>query len=120
MLQSPNSNIDAKLKETSKICLSYSPNCNIQTMLNVLKQDTVKEFSVRPSSSPMDHFTPAQAVQVTSVGFERLDKSTKCNVHTIEVGPMRLRAIGSGASRNNHQRWQGPHTLVVAVEMVSP
>ncbi|KAI1726287.1 zinc carboxypeptidase domain-containing protein [Ditylenchus destructor] len=80
----------------------------VESLLNVLKQDTVKEFSVLPSSSPMDHFTPQQALQASATGFELLDKSTACGARLIEVGPMKLRAVGSS---------QGPHTLVMAVEM---
>lgn len=80
----------------------------IETMLNVLRKDLVKEFSVIPSISPTDHFTPTQVQTVTKYGYDRLDKSTTCSAKLIEVGGMNLRSLGSR---------RGPHTLVMAIEM---
>jgi len=57
----------------------------------------------------MDHFTPTQVVMVTNAGFDRLDKSPACNARVIDIGPIKLRAIGSQ---------QGPRTLIMSVEMV--
>uniref|UniRef100_A0A914I059 Peptidase M14 carboxypeptidase A domain-containing protein n=1 Tax=Globodera rostochiensis TaxID=31243 RepID=A0A914I059_GLORO len=81
----------------------------IETMLNVLKRDQVKEYSVVvPSVAPTDHFTPGQITAVTSFGFDRLDQSRSCSARLVEVDGMKLRAVGSH---------RGPHTLVMAVEM---
>uniref|UniRef100_A0A183CH82 Peptidase_M14 domain-containing protein n=1 Tax=Globodera pallida TaxID=36090 RepID=A0A183CH82_GLOPA len=75
----------------------------IETMLNVLKRDQVKEYSVVvPSVAPTDHFTPGQIATVTSFGFDRLDQSPSCSARIVEVNGMKLRAVGSH---------RGPHTL---------
>uniref|UniRef100_A0A183CD33 Peptidase_M14 domain-containing protein n=1 Tax=Globodera pallida TaxID=36090 RepID=A0A183CD33_GLOPA len=56
----------------------------IETMLNVLKRDQVKEYSVVvPSVAPTDHFTPGQIATVTSFGFDRLDQSPSCSARIV-------------------------------------
>lgn len=80
----------------------------IETMLNVLRRDQVKEFSVVPSIAPTDHFTTNQIQTVTQYGFDKLDLSGTCSAKLFEVDGIKLRSMGTH---------RGPHTLVVSVEM---
>lgn len=76
-----------------------------------MKKDIVTEYSVLPSASPLDHFTPQQSIQNTNVGFERLEQSRTCNARVIKTSIGNLRAIGAPNNR-------GPYTLIMAVEIV--
>lgn len=87
-------------------CLSIS---QFQVLSDVVKVDRVDEFSVIPSANPVDHFTPQQAIESTSVGLDRLPATAPCQPRLIQYGDLKLYAMGAQ---------KGPHTLVISIEMV--
>ncbi|VDO59500.1 unnamed protein product [Haemonchus placei] len=83
----------------------------VGTVIDMLKKtvtlDSVQEYSVVPSANPADHFTPNQAVMVTSASIPLL-KEKQC-LFTVPTKNrlLNLYRMGSG---------EPPYTLIMAVE----
>ncbi|XGW23109.1 hypothetical protein V3C99_005393 [Haemonchus contortus] len=83
----------------------------VGTVIDMLKKavtlDSVQEYSVVPSANPSDHFTPNQAVMVTSASIPLL-KEKQC-LFTVPTKNrlLNLYRMGSG---------EPPYTLIMAVE----
>ena len=95
---------------------SVSDNTKAATVgatINMLKKaltvDAVDEYSVVPSANPSDHFTPNQALMMTSQTIPVLE-NMGCIKEIIPPNPMvKLYQMGSGLP---------PYTLITAIEKV--
>ncbi|CAJ0575367.1 unnamed protein product, partial [Mesorhabditis spiculigera] len=72
----------------------------------ILTRDAVSEFSIRPSVSPADHFSPNEAMQATSAAIPVLEDERGCSKR-VDLPNLRMTQMGTGLP---------PYTLVMAIE----